>query len=104
MMSCRTVANAAALGLALLSLAGCGHPGDAPEPDKATAAIKSLGGNPDDLYQEKVIFKPVGAEHFDVQNIYLVPSEDGKTFEIVDLQGRIYRDYDDFLLNNSLPE
>jgi len=103
-MSRRTVNRAAALGLALLSLGGCGHPTDVPDPDKATAAIKGLGGNPDDLYQQKVIFKSVGAEHFDVQNVYLVPSKDGKTFQIVDAQGRIYRDYDDFLRNNSLPE
>jgi hypothetical protein len=102
-MSRRSVACAAALGLALLALGGCGHPDDVPGPDKATAAIKSLGGNPDDLYKEKVIFKPVGAEHFDVQDVYLVPSKDGETFEIVDAQGRIYRDYDDFLRNNRLP-
>ena len=103
-MSRRDVATVAALVFALIALGGCGHPGNAPEQDQATATIKSLGGNPDNLYQQRVLFKPVGAEHFDIQNVYLVPSKDGKTFQIVDAHGRIYRDYADFIRNNKLPE
>lgn len=103
-MSRRDVATVVAFAFALVVLSGCGHSGNAPEQDQAEAAIKSLGGNPDNLYRQRVLFKPVGAEHFDIQNVYLVPSKDGKTFHIVDAHGRIYRDYADFLQNNKLPQ
>lgn len=103
-MSRRGAASAAALLVALAGLGGCGHPDDVPDKDKAAAAVKSLGGNPDNLYEEKVLFKSIGAEHFDVQDVYLVPSKDGKTYQIVDTHGRIYGDYGDFLRNNKLPE
>jgi len=39
---------------------------------------------------------------YDSQLIYLVSSKDGKGFHIVDAHGEIYRDYNDFIRNNSL--
>jgi hypothetical protein len=103
----RSNLSMAALVLVLLTLAGCsgsgGVQGAGPEPDKVKAAIQSLGGDSDKLYQQKVIFKELGGEHFAAQDVYLVPSQDGKTFQIVDAQGRVYSDYGDLLRNNKLP-
>jgi hypothetical protein len=103
----RSIISGVALGVVFLVLAGCGGPAGpsqtGPEPDRAKAAIQSLGGNPDQLYHQKLIFKVLGSEHFAAQDVYLVPSADGTSFQIVDAQGRIYRDYDDLLRNNNLP-
>ena len=100
----RPVPTAAALGLVLLVLGGCGGPSDAPGPDTAKAVAVRLGGDPDQLYQQEVVFKTVGSDHFASQVVFLVPSKDGKSFQIVDSHGRVYRDYNDFLRNNRLPD
>jgi hypothetical protein len=100
MMPPRIVSMTAALGLFLLVLSGCASPGGTPAPDKVKAAVQSLGGNPDQLYQEEVVFKTLDVKSYDSQIIFLVPSKDGKLSRIVDAQGEIYRDYADFLRNN----
>jgi hypothetical protein len=101
-MPLRPVPVAAAMVLLFLALGGCASSSGAPAPDKVRAAVESLGGNPDQLYQELVVFKTVDVKSYDSQLIYLVPSKDGKDFQIVDAHGEIYRDYGDFIRNNRL--
>ena len=99
-MLLRPILVAAATVLLLLGLGGCASSSGAP--NKVQAAVESLGGNPDQLYQELVVFKTVDVKSYDSQLIYLVPSKDGKDFQIVDAHGEIYRDYNDFIRNNRL--
>jgi len=101
-MSLRSVPVAAAMMLFLLALGGCASSNGSPETDKVKAAVESLGGNPDQLYQEMVVFRTLDVKSYDSQLIYLVSSKDGKGFHIVDAHGEIYRDYNDFIRNNSL--
>lgn len=96
----RTVVGAS---LVLLAVAGCARHNDAAPGGKAPeAVVRSLGGTPDNTYQQKILYKPLGASGFSVEEAYLVPSPDGKGFRVVDSRGDVYSDYSDFLLHNTL--
>ena len=102
-MSLYPVPAATAIGLVLLAISGCASPSGDPQPDKVKASIQSLGGTPDTIFQEQVLAKDLTSGHYTSQTVFLVPSKDGKAFQIVDSMGEIYRDYDDFLRNNRWP-
>jgi hypothetical protein len=102
-MPLRAISTVTALGLVLLALGGCTSPGDAPDPEKVKAAVQSLGGTPDTIYQQKVLSKNLTSEDYSSQVIFLVPLEQGRDFKIVDSRGEIYRDFGDFLRNNTWP-
>lgn len=98
----RLVPVLTAAGL-MLTVGGCsGQSSSAPAPDKVKAAVQSLGGTPTTTYQETVVFRKPGEEHYEQQDVDLVPSKTGGAFQVVDAAGNIYRDYDDFLVNNAL--
>jgi hypothetical protein len=101
-MSTRSVPVVAVIAFLMLALGGCVNSNGMPEPDKVKASVESLGGNPDHLYQELVVFKTLDVKSYDSQLIYLVPTKDGKGFHIVDARGEIYRDYKDFIRENGL--
>src|SRR5882757_11571834 len=102
-MPLRAISTVAALGLVFLALGGCASPGDAPDPAKVKVAIQSLGGTPDTIYQQKVLSKNLTSGDYSSQVIFLVPLKHGKDFKIVDSRGEIYRDFGDFLRNNTWP-
>ena len=96
----RLVPVLTAMGLAL---SGCSDGASStPAPDKVAAAVQSLGGTPTTTYQETVVFRKPGEEHYQQQEVDLVPSRTGGPFLVVDAAGNIYRDYDDFLVDNTL--
>lgn len=87
------------LVLASLGLCGCG--GNAGEPDKVKAAVDSLDGA--GVYEQPIFFKLLDSEHNDQHTVYLVPMKSNpKDFRIVDQEGVVYDDYQDFLLRNHL--
>lgn len=89
------------VALVLISLGLCACGGHDGEPDKVKAAVDSLNGA--GVYEQPVFFKQLDSEHNDQQTVYLVPMKnDPKNFRIVDQQGVIYHDYQEFLLNNHL--
>lgn len=89
--------------LMLVTLSGCSSDGrDVPSPDKVENTVRSIGGAMNNLYRQKAIFRSVDAPDFDVQDIYIVPSSDSGTFQIVDSWGRLYSGYEDFLVRNQL--
>jgi hypothetical protein len=92
----------AAIGFMLLVLSSCAGSGGVPQPEKVKAAIQSLGGTPDTIYQQEVIAKDLTSGHYSGQMVFVVPSKGGG-FQIVDSTGEIFRDYDDFLRNNRWP-
>jgi hypothetical protein len=94
-------------GLTLLALGGCtsSPPQLGADPlDKARAAVQRLGGNPDELYKQQVMVKSMGSKDYSSKIIYLVPAKNGTDFTIVDEQGSVYRNYDDFVLRGTLTQ
>ena len=93
--------SALVMAAAFMSLGLCACGGHGGEPDKVKAAVESLDGA--GFFEQPIFFKSPEAEHNDEQTVYLVPMKaDPKDFRIVDQQGVIYHDYQDFLLRNQL--
>jgi hypothetical protein len=100
MMRTATILLTAALATA--ALAGCSKQPQPVTTDQIKAIAADLSGGHRNFYQAELAYAPLGAPHFGTQQIYLVPVGDGKQFRIVDINGKIYQDYQDYLRNNTL--
>ena len=88
--------------LAAVALAGCSKQPQPVTTDQIKAIAANISGGSGNFYQAELAYAPLGAPHFDTQQVYLVPVGDGKQFRIVDINGEVYQDYQDYLRNNSL--
>ena len=84
-------------------LGGCAHTPPSTPDDRVRTALASLGATPETSYQQKIFGTDTITNQLRIQTIVLVPSKDGKTYQIVDSEGEIFSDYYDFLRDNTLP-
>ncbi|WP_156935421.1 hypothetical protein [Pseudonocardia spinosispora] len=93
------------LVIALLAgLAGCAEDPGPPSADKVKATLERLGANPDTLYLEQFVATSPVTGQMSRQVLTLVPAKDAASYQIVDSQGEVFDDYNDFLRNNNLPD
>lgn len=85
-------------------LAGCTEEPGPPSAEKVKATLERLGVNPDTLYFEQFVATSPETGQLSQQVITLVPAKDGASYQIVDSQGEVFDDYNDFLRNNDLPD
>jgi PBP1b-binding outer membrane lipoprotein LpoB len=90
-----------ATALALL-LGGCAGAEPGTQVEKVKVAYAKLGAKPDTTYFQTVLDTDPSSAEVRTFKIALVPSADGKSFQIVDSEGEIFADYYDFLRNNTL--
>jgi hypothetical protein len=103
-MRTRVILTAVGLVAVAAVLAGCAEPSRPPSPQKVQATLLRLGANPDTFYFEQFIATSPATGQLSKQYIVLVPAKDGKAYQIVDSQGDVFTDYNDFLRNNTLPD
>lgn len=84
----------------LLALAGCAGEPDVPAPDRAQAAIRSLGGGPGNVFKQQVLSKDLGTGSYSSQTVFVVAMKGGD-LRIVDSRGDVFDDFDDFLRRNT---
>lgn len=102
MRNARSLAFTALVVATASTLAGCGGVPQPVTTDRIKAIAAELSGGPGHFYQAELAYARLGAPHFDTQQVYLVPVGDGKQFRIVDINGVVYRGYQDYLRNNTL--
>lgn len=86
------------------TLTACGHNPGPPSPAKVEATLTRLGVNPDTVYFQPFVATSPTTGQLSRQMIAIVPSTDGTTIHIVDSQGDVFNNYNDFLSNNTLPD
>jgi len=93
-----------ALVVALLAVAGCARASEGPSKEKVESALHTLGADPDAVrIQNFVAGSPVNGQ-LSRQVLILVPVQGGAGYQIVDAQGEIFDNYNDFLRDNTLPD
>lgn len=102
-MPLRSLLAATASGLAAVLLVGCSNPDGTTQFEKVKAAIQSLGGTPGSIYLQEIVSKSPTTNQIMPQVLFLVFSKESQSFQLVDSQGDIFDDYDDFLQRNLLP-
>lgn len=103
-MSLRITPIAVLVGLPCVILTGCATADPGPQPEKVKEAVQSLGGSPETVLQQSILVKKMTDKDYVNEILFLVPSQEKKTFHIVDTRGGVYSDYEDFLTDNSLAE
>ena len=85
------------------ALTGCSDVDKQPPLARANAAIQRLGGVPDNLYKQEVLVENLSTGQYTSRIIVLVPEKNGKDVHIVDADGEVFDNYDEFLRDNTWP-
>lgn len=90
--------------LTTVASAGCAHDPGPPSAEKVRATLERLGANPDTLYFERFVATSPATGQLSQQVLTLVPVKGSENYQIVDAQGDVFDNYNDFLRNNNLPD
>lgn len=94
----------AALAVTLLVLTGCARGEDGPSKEKVKSALHTLEADPDAVHFQTFVARSPATGQLSQQVLLLVPVPGGAGYKIVDAQGEIFDNYNDFLADNTLPD
>jgi hypothetical protein len=90
---------------ALAGITGCGHSEEGgPSKEKVESALHTLQADPDAVHFQTFVATSPATGQLSQQVLLLVPVPGGAGYKIVDAQGEIFGDYNEFLRDNTLPD